>query len=52
MRTLLGVIAGITLAILWHTIGWPFIGWAFTRIEPDAIGTPRHRHWVNGEEVT
>lgn len=50
MRTLTGVSIGITLSIIWHLLGWPLIGWIFTRIPPDAEATPRYRTWQNGIE--
>lgn len=52
MRTLAGVAIGMTAVILWHLLGWPFIGWLFTRIPPNAVGTIRRRRWINGVEVT
>lgn len=51
MRTLLGVAIGLTLYILWHTLGWPFIGWALTRLPPTTPEgwAPKLREWKNGE---
>lgn len=53
MRTLLGIAATITALIVWHTIGWPLVGWLFTRIPPATPSDwqPKHRRWVSGIEV-
>lgn len=50
MKLLIGIIAGVTLMILWHLLGWPWIGWMFTRILPEtpADWTPRDRTWIKG----
>ena len=47
MRTLTGFIIGVTLMIIWHILGWPFIGWVFTRnLPPTPDGwQPRVRVW-------
>lgn len=52
MRLLAGLITGITLSILWHTLGWPLIGWLFTRNLPATPHDwqPKHRTWINGVE--
>lgn len=54
MRTLIGISIGATLVILAHTLGWPFLAWALTRIPPATVNgwAPRHRHWHNGIEDT
>jgi hypothetical protein len=50
MRVLTGIAAGITLSILWHILGWPFIGWLFVRIPPATHPdcAPKYRTWHNG----
>lgn len=50
MKTTSGVIIGITLVILWHVLGGPWIAWLFTRIEPATPEgwAPKHRTWRNG----
>lgn len=52
MRLTAGVVAGITIATLWHTLGWHWVAWALTRIPPDAPSTPRVRTWRHGVEIT
>lgn len=53
MRTLLGVAIGITIYILWHVLGWPWIGSLFhdQPATPDDWA-PRHRTWKHGIETT
>ena len=53
MRTLTGFIIGVTLMIIWHILGWPFIGWVFTRnLPPTPDGwQPRVRVWRHGVEI-
>ncbi|WP_194239278.1 hypothetical protein [Microbacterium sp. CBA3102] len=50
MRILIAFIAGVTLMILWHILGWPWIGWMFTRIEPEDPTdlVPKARTWIKG----
>jgi hypothetical protein len=52
MRLLAGVAVGITLMILWHTLGWPWIGWMLTRVLPATHPDcrPRYRTWTGGVE--
>lgn len=51
MRTLTGIMIGATIITLWHVLGWPWIGWLFTRIEPATPNgwKPKMRTWKNGE---
>ncbi|MFJ4997124.1 hypothetical protein ACIP5T_03160 [Microbacterium sp. NPDC088619] len=50
MKILLAFIAGGTLIILGHTLGWPWLGWLLSRIETDATDwTPKMRTWIKGE---
>ena len=41
MRTLIGISIGATLVILAHTLGWPFLAWALTRIPPATVNPDR-----------
>lgn len=34
MRLAVGIATGMTLVILAHILGWPLVGWLFTRIPP------------------
>lgn len=54
MRILVGVAVGVTIAILMHILGWPYIAWLFTRIPPATHPdcAPRFRTWHHGVEVT
>lgn len=51
MKITLGIIAGITLSILWHTLGWRWLAWTMCRIEvlTPLDWTPKTRTWIKGE---
>lgn len=55
MRLIIGILAGITVTwvviTLWHILGWPWIGWLFTRVLPETPTnwTPKMRTWIKGE---
>lgn len=51
MRILIAFIIGATLITLWNILGWPWIGWLFTRILPETPTDwkPRMRTWIKGE---
>ncbi|WP_193596090.1 hypothetical protein [Microbacterium sp. YJN-G] len=50
MKLLAGFALGITAMIVWHIIGWPWLGWLFTRIPPATHPDcrPRFRRWQHG----
>lgn len=50
MRVVAGVIIGATVITLWHTLGWPWTAWLFTRIPPATVDgwAPKMRAWKNG----
>lgn len=51
MRTLIGIIAGITISILAYVIGWRWLAWILCRIEVTTPidWTPKMRTWIKGE---
>ena len=51
MRLAIGIVAGITLSILWHTFGWRWLAWLMCRIETltPIDWTPKMRTWIKGE---
>lgn len=54
MKLAAGMALGVTVMIVWHVVGWPFIGWVFTRIPPGTHPDckPRQRVWHQSEEIT
>lgn len=50
MKTLTGIVAGITLVMLWHILGYPLLGWLMIRVAPPTPDdwVPKHRTWKNG----
>ena len=50
MKILLAFLAGATLIILGHILGWPWLGWFLSRIETSdpADWSPRTRTWIKG----
>lgn len=51
MRIAFGIVAGITLSILAHTLGWRWLAWTMCRIEvlTPIDWTPKTRVWIKGE---
>ncbi|WP_168436322.1 hypothetical protein [Microbacterium sp. K5D] len=50
MKILLAFLAGATLIVLAHILGWRWLGWFLSRIETadPADSTPRMRTWIKG----
>lgn len=53
MKVVAGAVIGITVMILAHTLGWPFLAWVLTRIPPatDPACTPSLHRYEHGELV-
>lgn len=51
MRIGIGIVAGISLSILAHTVGWRWLAWFMCRIETltPIDWKPRTRTWIRGE---
>jgi len=47
MRIAIGIVAGMTLMILGHILGWPYIHWLFTRIEVATHPDCKPRYWTS-----
>ncbi|MGQ7313388.1 hypothetical protein ACUOFU_16905 [Microbacterium arabinogalactanolyticum] len=54
MKLAAGMVIGVTVMIVWHVMGWPFVEWVFTRIPPATHPdcAPRARAWHHGVEVS
>lgn len=46
MRIAIGIVAGMTLMILGHILGWPYIGWLFTHNAPETHPDCKPRYWT------